>query len=187
MKTMSERAQTVQKTMSLRPNCKFEGCPVVETKPFHKGVYEKLLGRTAWRKRKEDEVYQRRLEERSSLIKLGMVVNLAQRMSEDADEPYLGTLEMCPGRLHCKGIAVKHKIYLEHGWIARGQEEAHLVNLHASPSLAGNRQSSSQSTLEITEEDYGALEPLPLPPPNSQARAEKAEECNSASDERKIT
>ena len=85
-----------------------------------------------------------------------------------------GYSEMCPGRLHCKGIAVKRKIYVEHGWIARGQEEAHLVNLHASPSLAGNRQSSSQSTLEITEEDdYGALEPPQLPPPNSQAQGQR--------------
>ena len=86
---------------------------MVETKPFHKGVYEKLLGRTACKKRKEDEVYQCRLEERSCLVELGMnraqrakrtkhsepsepstasEANRAQRMPEDANEPYPGTL-----------------------------------------------------------------------------------------------
>ena len=221
-----------------------------ETNPFRKGVYEKLLERTARRRSEEVEVYQRRLEERRSwLLELGVDVDLAQRMPEDADEPYPGTLRRavddCVGpkrkaeeeekrrkaeevfegtwllekeqelvqlsneletsgddmdrdvrsgkeyclevlveaiKLHHRsaqtdtahGIAVRRKIYVEHGWIARGQEEARLVNLHAPPSLAGKWPSSSQSSLGITaHDDDGAVELSQLTPPSSQAQGQR--------------
>ena len=66
---------------------------MAETNPFRKGVYKRLLERTARRRSEEDEVRRRGEEHRRTwLVAQGVDVDLAQRMPSDANEPYPDTL-----------------------------------------------------------------------------------------------